>query len=120
MAAAAVFTTNKAVAAPVTVSRDHLARSKGRAQAIVVNSGCANACTGEQGLNVAREMAAAAAAAVGCTPEQVLVASTGVIGVQLDPNKITRGSGAAAKSLSTDGGPAAASGSWRPCHRPSS
>jgi glutamate N-acetyltransferase / amino-acid N-acetyltransferase len=105
--AAAVFTTNKAVAAPVTVSRDHLTRSNGRAQAIVVNSGCANACTGQQGLKVARQMAAATAAAVGCTPEQVLVASTGVIGVQLDPDKITRGIGSAAKSLSTDGASAA-------------
>ena len=106
--AAAVFTTNKAVAAPIMVSRDHLTRSNGRAQAIVVNSGCANACTGQQGLQVAREMAAATAAAVGCTLEQVLVASTGVIGVQLDPGKIARGIGSAAKSLSTDGGPSAA------------
>ena len=106
--AAAVFTTNKAIAAPVTVARDHLERSGGRAQAIVVNSGCANACTGEAGLKVARDMAAATAAAVGCTPEQVLVASTGVIGVQLDPEKVARGIGSAAKALSRDGGPTAA------------
>ncbi|MGE5836789.1 MAG: bifunctional glutamate N-acetyltransferase/amino-acid acetyltransferase ArgJ [Acidobacteriota bacterium] len=106
--AAAVFTTNKAIAAPITVSRDHLTRANGQAQAIVVNSGCANACTGQQGLKVAREMAAATAAAVGCAPEQVLVASTGVIGVQLDPDKITRGIGSAAKGLSTDGGQSAA------------
>ena len=106
--AAAVFTTNKAIAAPITVSRDHLTRANGQAQAIVVNSGCANACTGHQGLKVAREMAAATAAAVGCAPEQVLVASTGVIGVQLDPDKITRGIGSAAKGLSTDGGQSAA------------
>ncbi len=60
-AAAAVFTTNKAVAAPVVVSREHLARSGGLASAVVVNSGCANACTGEAGLTVARQMADAAA-----------------------------------------------------------
>src|SRR5216684_2030282 len=56
--AAAVFTTNLAVAAPVVVSREHLARSGGVARAIIVNSGCANACTGEDGLQIAREMAA--------------------------------------------------------------
>src|ERR1700736_1105365 len=55
--AAAVFTTNKAIAAPVIVSREHLARSGGTARAIVVNSGCANACTGEEGLRAARQMA---------------------------------------------------------------
>src|SRR6476469_10517559 len=65
VAAAAVFTTNRAVAAPVVVSREHLARSGGRAAAIVTNSGCANACTGAQGLKTAHEMAAAAAAALG-------------------------------------------------------
>src|SRR5437868_4051793 len=56
--AAAVFTTNRVQAAPVTVSRDHLARSVGTARAIIVNSGCANACTGDAGLHVARDMAA--------------------------------------------------------------
>ena len=61
--AAALFTTNKAVAAPVVVSREHLASSHGMAAAVVVNSGCANACTGEAGLKVAREMASATAAA---------------------------------------------------------
>ena len=61
VSAAAVFTTNRAVAAPVIVSREHLAHSGGRAQAIVINSGCANACTGEAGLQVARDMAGAAA-----------------------------------------------------------
>src|SRR5512138_355202 len=56
--AAAVFTTNKATAAPVVVSREHLARSGGIVRAIVVNSGCANACTGADGLQVARDMTA--------------------------------------------------------------
>jgi glutamate N-acetyltransferase/amino-acid N-acetyltransferase len=78
---AAVFTTNKAVAAPVVVSRDRLASSGGRAAVIVTNSGCANACTGAEGFAVAQQMADAAAAAIGCAPEHALVASTGVIGV---------------------------------------
>ena len=55
--AAAVFTTNRAQAAPVLVSREHLDASGGMARAIVVNSGCANACTGDDGLQDAREMA---------------------------------------------------------------
>ena len=101
IAAAGVFTTNRAVAAPIVVAREHLARTRGRAAAIVVNSGCANACTGAGGLNVAREMAALAAGAVGCAPEEVLVASTGVIGVALDPAKLRRGIQAAASALST-------------------
>ena len=106
--AAAVFTTNKAVAAPVIVTREHLARSGGRARAIVVNSGCANACTGQQGLEAARNMAEATASAIGCTPEEVLVASTGVIGVALDPEKVRRGIRAAAGRLDRSGADAAA------------
>jgi len=99
-AAAGVFTQNKAQAAPVLVSREHLARSGGRAAAIVVNSGCANACTGPEGLAVTRSSADFVASVVGCAPEQVLVASTGVIGVQLDLDKIRKGTGAAAAALS--------------------
>jgi glutamate N-acetyltransferase/amino-acid N-acetyltransferase len=106
--AAAVFTTNKAQAAPVLVSRDHLARTGGSARAIIVNSGCANACTGEEGVRVAREMAAAAARAVDCTAEQVLVASTGVIGVALDIAKIRAAMPAALAALAADQGAAAA------------
>jgi glutamate N-acetyltransferase/amino-acid N-acetyltransferase len=99
-AAAGVFTTNRALAAPVLVSREHLARSGGLARAIVVNSGCANACTGPEGLAVARSSADFVASIVGCAPEQVLVASTGVIGVQLDLDRLRRGAGEAAKALS--------------------
>src|SRR5262249_4932333 len=55
--AAGMFTTNLAQAAPVLVSREHLARSGGAARAVVVNSGCANACTGDEGLRIAGEMA---------------------------------------------------------------
>src|SRR6267154_795772 len=86
--AAAVFTTNKAIAAPVIVSREHLSRSGGIARAIVVNSGCANACTGEDGVRVARDTTVEASRLIGCATEQVLVASTGVIGVSLPFEKI--------------------------------
>ena len=85
--AAAVFTTNKAVAAPVVVSRRHLTHTGGWVRAIVTNSGCANAATGEAGLRVAEGMAASAADAVGCSATEVLVASTGVIGVALEPRQ---------------------------------
>jgi glutamate N-acetyltransferase/amino-acid N-acetyltransferase len=106
--AAAVFTTNKAQAAPVLVSRDHLARTNGTARAIIVNSGCANACTGEEGLRTAHDMAAEAAKAVGCPAEQVLVASTGVIGVALDIAKIRAAMPLASAGLAGDQGSAAA------------
>ncbi len=102
--AAAVFTTNKAVAPPVIVSRAHLDHTGGWARVIVTNSGCANAATGDAGMHVAREMADAAAAAVGCNVTEVLVASTGVIGVQLDIDKVKAGIAAAMTELSVDGG----------------
>lgn len=103
VSAAAVFTTNKAIAAPVAVSREHLATSGGLAAAVVVNAGCANACTGEAGMTVARQMAEAAAAAAGCEPHHVLVSSTGVIGVPLSIDKVRVGVTAAARELSADG-----------------
>jgi glutamate N-acetyltransferase/amino-acid N-acetyltransferase len=106
--AAAVFTTNLVQAAPVVVSREHLAKSNGIARAIVVNSGCANACTGESGLRVAQEMAAETASVVGCAAEHVLVASTGVIGVALDIGKIRAALPAAMRALAADQGAAAA------------
>jgi glutamate N-acetyltransferase/amino-acid N-acetyltransferase len=102
--AAAVFTTNKAVAPPVVVSRTHLERTGGRTRAIVTNSGCANAATGAAGLQVAQDMARAMAAAVGCADQEVLVASTGVIGVLLDINKVTAGITSAMSELSVHGG----------------
>jgi glutamate N-acetyltransferase/amino-acid N-acetyltransferase len=102
VAAAAVFTTNKAVAAPVVISREHLAASGGRVAVIATNSGCANACTGQAGMAVARGMAAAAAEALGCAVEHALVASTGVIGVPLDLDKVRRGIAAARQALRRD------------------
>lgn len=106
--AAAVFTTNLAQAAPVLISRHHVQRTGGRARAVVVNSGCANACTGADGAAHAAAMARQTAAAVGCLTEEVLVASTGVIGVKLDMSKVCRGISDAARSLSTSGASAAA------------
>lgn len=81
--AAAVFTTNRVVAAPVQVSRQNLIDSRGYGRAIVANSGNANACTGRDGLRAAQETARAAGELLGVKPAQVLVASTGVIGVPL-------------------------------------
>jgi len=107
-AAAAVFTTNKAQAAPVVVAQEHLGRSRQTARAVIVNSGCANACTGDEGLAVARGMAADAARLVGCPAEQVLVASTGVIGVSLPLDKVRRALPAAMAALSASHGADAA------------
>jgi len=107
-AAAAVFTTNKAQAAPVLVSKAHLAASGGVARAVIANSGCANACTGSVGMQDAQDMASLTAALLGCPAEQVLVASTGVIGVNLKMDKLRAGLPAAAAALAADQGPAAA------------
>ena len=104
--AAGVFTMNLAKAAPVLVSREHLAA--GRARAVVANAGCANAGTGEAGLADARETAALVASELRCTPGEVLVASTGVIGVRLPMEKLRAGVPEAARALATDGGAAAA------------
>jgi glutamate N-acetyltransferase / amino-acid N-acetyltransferase len=106
--AAALFTTNQAVAAPVVVSREHIARSGGRARAIVANSGCANACTGAAGLEAARSMAMVTAGALVCAPEQVVVASTGVIGVPLDIERVRAGIDQAARTLTVEGAAEAA------------
>jgi len=98
--AAAVFTTNRIKAAPIVLCQERLA--KGNVRAVVVNSGCANACNGEQGLADADEMAALAAKSIGALPEDVLVASTGVIGQRL-PMKLIR-AGIEQIVLSHDGG----------------
>lgn len=87
--AAGVFTTNAIKAAPVVLSRKHLQDKK--AQAMVVNSGCANACTGAAGLADAEEMASLVAKGIGISPTDVLVASTGVIGMPLPMERIRAG-----------------------------
>ena len=101
--AAGIFTTNRAKAAPVALCEQHLAWSEGKAQIIVTNSGCANACTGPQGMADAREMALIAADGVGCPPSHALVASTGVIGVNLKMAKLRVGIPMAIAGLSADG-----------------
>jgi len=98
--AAGMFTTNQVIAAPCVVTRRHLAA--GTLRAIVVNSGNANACTGEQGEHDAVAMARAAAALVGSSPFEVAVASTGVIGVPLPVERIAKA--VAGMKLSPDAG----------------
>lgn len=105
--AAGVFTTNRVVAAPVLLDRETLAAGA-RIRAVVTNSGCANACTGADGMLAARAMQARTAETLGCAPNQVLVMSTGVIGVQLDVDKVHAGVTAARSTLSAEGGHAAA------------
>jgi glutamate N-acetyltransferase/amino-acid N-acetyltransferase len=96
--AAGVFTQNRVMAAPVQISRQRL--PNGQARGVVICSGNANACTGEQGLRDARRMTEAAAEAIGSRAEQMLVCSTGVIGRPLPMGKIESGIRAAASRLS--------------------
>ncbi len=100
-AVAGVFTKNAVAAAPVLVDKEHI--KSGKAHAIVANAGCANACTGEVGLKNAQDMAKLAAAELGCDPYDVLVGSTGIIGVNLPMDKMAAGIKAAADQLSEEG-----------------
>jgi len=99
--AAGVFTSNQIKAAPVKVTQERVAH--GRAQAVVVNSGVANAGTGQRGVDDARRMAEWAGRALDLDPDLVLVASTGRIGVFLPMDKVSRGIVQAAGALSRDG-----------------
>ena len=105
-AAAGVFTTNMFKAAPVLLSQQRVA--SGRAQAVVINSGNANACTGEQGRRDAEEMADFTAAILGIDRELSLVASTGHIGHPLPMDAVRQGIRDACAALSPSGGPQAA------------
>ena len=105
--AAGVFTTNLVVAAPVVWSRARLAASAD-ARVVVLNAANANACTDPAGDAAVLATAQRAAAELGCRPEQVLVCSTGVIGVPLDVAKVAEGVAKAAVSLDRSGGQAAA------------
>ena len=108
-AAAGVFTQNVFCAAPVAVSREHLdGVGYGTARAVVVNSGVANAATGERGIEAARDTAQLVADAVGCPAEEVLVASTGVIGVHLSLDPFREWLPATAAACSKAGGADAA------------
>ncbi|HYE93489.1 MAG TPA: bifunctional glutamate N-acetyltransferase/amino-acid acetyltransferase ArgJ [Terriglobales bacterium] len=100
--AAAVFTANQVKGAPVLVSMDHL--RGGMAQAILASSGCANVCTGEQGLKDAREMTRLTGELLKIPAKQVLIAATGVIGVPLPMDKIRAALPKLVKSLSPKGG----------------
>ncbi len=104
--AAAVFTTNSVAAAPVKVSRKHI--SSGNIRAIVVNSGNANCCTGTAGLEDAITMAQIAGIEMGIDPYEILVASTGVIGIPLPMQKIEEGIKMGAANLSRQNSSAAA------------
>ncbi len=101
--AAGVFTGNKVKAAPVLVSQENI--KKGRARAIVANSGNANACTGEAGLQSARFTIERVAEELGIDPEEVLVASTGVIGAPLSTEVIGKALPELVKGLSSDAVP---------------
>ena len=106
VAAAGVFTTNRFCAAPVQVSREQLGgieHGYGTMRAVVINSGNANAATGEPGLAIARETCGVVADALGCKAGEVLVASTGVIGVPLDIEPFEQGVPQAAAALSREG-----------------
>jgi glutamate N-acetyltransferase/amino-acid N-acetyltransferase len=103
VSSAAVFTTNAFAAAPVKV--DQTECDLAHLVAVVVNSGNANACTGEEGMIVARAMQASTADALGVRPDQVAVGSTGIIGVRLDPVLVGQGAKKAVASLRSDGGP---------------
>ena len=99
---AGMFTINRMLAAPVILSREHLELAQ--PQAVVTNSGVANAATGERGLLDARATAAETARLLGLDTEEVLVLSTGVIGAQLPLANVTAGVRAAAAALSAEGG----------------
>jgi len=100
-AAAAVYTTNRVKGQPLIVTQEHLA--DGRAQAIIANSGNANTCTGEEGIKAARRMTELVAQHLPVKAEDVVVASTGVIGQQLDVSAIEAGMGELVAGLSKGG-----------------
>lgn len=104
--ALALLTTNRIQAAPLKITREHL--RDGRAQAIIINSGNANACTGKKGLEAARLMTEQTARHLKIKEEDVLVASTGIIGRPLPLDKISRGIKELVKRLKSEGGLSAA------------
>ena len=106
--AAGVFTANKATAAPVVTTKAHLEFTGGRAVGVVLNSGNANAATGEPGLDDARATTAAVAHALGCEPAEILVCSTGLIGIPLPMEPLLSGVPALVDALAADGGSDAA------------
>jgi glutamate N-acetyltransferase/amino-acid N-acetyltransferase len=108
VAAAAVFTANKSTAAPVVVSRAHLAATGGKAAGVILNSGNANAATGAAGKEAAERMCAAAAAELGTEAEHLLVCSTGLIGIPLPVERIEAAAAELVAARSIGGGADAA------------
>ena len=106
--AAAAFTQNKAAAAPVHLSREVF--QGGDVRAVLINSGNANACTGDRGMEDARRLQQAAADALGLTQNQVALASTGVIGVPLPMDKVLEGIPRVTAAMGSDNGSQAAEG----------
>lgn len=98
-ATAGAFTQNLVCAAPVTLCRKHLKMNQGEARALIINSGNANACTGEQGIADAQSMARLTAEGIGCATEEVLVFSTGIIGRKMPMEKVAAGITAATKCI---------------------
>jgi len=105
--AAGVFTLNRVQAAPVVLSKENLKASRGRIRAVVINSGCANACTGKQGMRDAAITVSHLASLLEIDPPQVLVGSTGVIGAPLPVRKMLSGISTAVAALNSKGGTAA-------------
>lgn len=103
--AAGVFTTNKVKAAPVLIDLENIKNPITRA--VIINSGNANACTGKKGMKNTRKMVDTTASLLGIKPEEVMVSSTGIIGVQLPIEKVEKGIAQAVDSLSSEGGDAA-------------
>jgi glutamate N-acetyltransferase / amino-acid N-acetyltransferase len=106
--AAGVFTTNQVKAAPVLVDIERLQNHAHHIRAVAVNTGCANACTGQQGIDNALQTARWVAEAIGCDENEVLVLSTGVIGTQLSMDKIKHGIELAVNGLGANNWDAAA------------
>jgi glutamate N-acetyltransferase/amino-acid N-acetyltransferase len=101
--AAALFTRNLFLAAPVVLSKASLKASRGRVRGVVVNAGCANAVTGAEGMAAARRVQETAAGLLGCRKDEVFVASTGVIGVVLPDGLVRRALPGAVAGLSASG-----------------
>ncbi len=108
VAAAGVFTSNKMTAAPVLTTRKHLAHTNGQAAAVILNSGNANAANGSEGLANAQTMCRVTAEQLGCDAHEVLVCSTGLIGIPLPIDTVVAGIPAVAAARTATGGDAAA------------
>jgi glutamate N-acetyltransferase/amino-acid N-acetyltransferase len=108
VAAAGVFTSNKMTAAPVIITNRHLEKTGGRAAAVILNSGNANAAMGAQGQADAIAMCEATASELGCDPHEVLVCSTGLIGIPLPVDVVVAGVPALVAARTADGGASAA------------